>query len=170
MGFKLEVVAKIQTGFSFFFWCDKCSNNNIWCLGRKKREKSTRVYSQIPVSFSPCLIHSLFAHFVAIFLEASGSVQNGSTAHYDATTAKLELQFQMLIHKFTGEVKSPGIKYRIELVLVNGSKENMNDHQIEECNLAYTKFSGYCKARHVFTPINQQLSDDYMVILNLSFI
>jgi hypothetical protein len=112
----------------------------------------------------------LFAHFVAIFLEASGSVQNGSTAHYDATTAKLELQFQMLIHKFTGEVKSPGIKYRIELVLVNGSKENMNDHQIEECNLAYTKFSGYCKARHIFTPINQQLSDDYMVILNLSFI
>lgn len=139
-------------------------------LRQKEKRKVNQSISQIPVSFSPCLIHSLFAYFAAIFLEASGSVQNGSTAHYDATTAKLELQFQMLIHKFTGEVKSPGIKYRIELVLVNGSKENMNDHQIEECNLAYTKFSGYCKARHVFTPINQQLSDDYMVILNLSFI
>ena len=76
----------------------------------------------------------------------------------------------MLIHKFTGEVKSPGIKYRIELALVDGSKENTNDHQFSACHLAYTKFSGYCKASHIFTPTNQQLSDDYMVIFNLSFI
>ncbi len=101
------------------------------------------------------------APFVAIFLEASGYVHNGSTVDYDATTAQLELQLKMLSNK--GKSHQRGIEYRVELALVDGSKKMMNDQQYSACNLAFSRFAGYCKERHIFTPTYQHHSHNHTV-------
>jgi hypothetical protein len=110
------------------------------------------------------LIHFLL-HLVAISLEASGYVHNGSTVHYDAAAAQLELQLKMVIHPLSSKGKSHqrGNDYRVELALVDGSKKMMNDTQFAACNLAFSRFAGYCKERHIFTPIYQNYSHNHTV-------
>jgi effector-binding domain-containing protein len=126
-------------------------------------------FSVFNINYIHCVVHR-----VENFLEANGSVQNGSTVYYDSTKAKLELQLKMLIHKFSNQVheshQQKGIKYRIELDLVDGSRETMNDYEFSACHLAFLKFTGSCKEHHIFTPIYQHLSHDYMVIVCSSFI
>ncbi|EFX79327.1 hypothetical protein DAPPUDRAFT_304858 [Daphnia pulex] len=122
--------------------------------------------------FSSCLLCAVAQESKStISLEASGYVHNGSTVHYDAAAAQLELQLKMLIHPLSSKGKSHqrGNDYRVELALVDGSKKMMNDQQFAACNLAFSRFAGYCKERHIFTPIYQNSSHNHTNDVTVQF-
>lgn len=113
-----------------------------------------------------------FIYLAVIPLDAKGTVQNGSMAYYNRTTATLMLQLKMLIHKHSNrkhqppDAKQSSIMYRVELALVDHAHLASDSEQFNYCKKALVESAAACTDRHLFTPSYQQRDNGSVVLFN----